>query len=375
MKVALFYTSIGSGHFSAAKAIYNAAYEKHPNWSLAWYDALPHSKNRSVLPDVLSALSLTAFPSFYNWSWQTGSLKWFFEFIRRLPFIQSKVFNLIEKDQPDAVICTHALPCAVLAGKQNRGYSFPLIAVSTDFQVHPYWPVTGIDAFAVASDEAVKTLIERGMQPERIIKTGIPIRQEPSRLQKAVAVAETKPAVGEPFHVLLIAGGRQIGPYLPVRPLVGKLLHSLAAKPLSGIHWTIIFGNDQAMYKKASVLLNGRKDITLKGFVENMSSYLSRADVVFTKPGGLALAESLSMGKPVFLLTRGAGQEAANASIVLESGAGMMASTLDMIYALLGQMLGEPETIKMLKLNARILGSPNAADQVVGIVEKCLGIK
>jgi processive 1,2-diacylglycerol beta-glucosyltransferase len=51
---------------------------------------------------------------------------------------------------------------------------------------------------------------------------------------------------------------------------------------------------------------------------------MANSDFVFTKPGGLTVAEALALKKPIVLLSAGAGQERENSNYVINSGAGIL---------------------------------------------------
>ena len=54
------------------------------------------------------------------------------------------------------------------------------------------------------------------------------------------------------------------------------------------------------------------------GFVTNMHEWMSVADLIVTKPGGLTSSEALALGKPLFILNPIPGQEMANSDFLLE---------------------------------------------------------
>jgi processive 1,2-diacylglycerol beta-glucosyltransferase len=51
---------------------------------------------------------------------------------------------------------------------------------------------------------------------------------------------------------------------------------------------------------------------------------MANSDFIFTKPGGLTVAEALALKKPLVLLSAGAGQERENTEFVVNSGSGIL---------------------------------------------------
>ena len=61
------------------------------------------------------------------------------------------------------------------AYKRLYDSAIPVMAVVTDFAVHPFWIYKNIDAYAVATPEVRSALIARGIEAARIGIDGIPV--------------------------------------------------------------------------------------------------------------------------------------------------------------------------------------------------------
>ena len=78
-----------------------------------------------------------------------------------------KIGKLIKEFTPDAIVCTQAYPCGLVADyKKSNNINKPLIAVLTDFAGHAYWLYDAVDYFVVACREAKERFI-RGSIPEK----------------------------------------------------------------------------------------------------------------------------------------------------------------------------------------------------------------
>lgn len=358
-RVLIFYSSVGSGHRSAALAIEQALRSSCVGMQIISADVFPKSRGSSVLTESLSTLSTTLAPGIYNWLWKTGSMQWAFELSTRLPWIERRVLGLVSKFAPQVIVCTQALPCAVLA----RARIGPLAAAATDFQVHPYWPASGVSTYLVANEICAAQLRRRGVPAASIFPVGIPIK------------AGLKPRQGSSdgdFRVMVMAGGGTVGPYLPLYPAVRRLVALLSAQSLPGIRWTFVFGKSERLYRQAERLLAGRPEISLYAYVENMPDLLAQTDVIVAKPGGLILAESLACGIPVVLAQRGAGQEAANAEAVLSEGAGVLALSGDEILNTVRRLALDAPFLHQLTQRARAAGKANAANEAARLVMSLL---
>ncbi len=319
-KAIIFYASIGSGHYTAALALQAALCEFGAGWQVILKDVFPARARESGLTDLLSALSTTLLARPYTWAWHSGSMAALFQFSARLSWTRQRVLAIVRREQPDVIICTHALPCAILAGERQPRAA--LLAVSTDLQVHAYWPRRGVDGYVVGSTAAAQRLAKQGAPTEKIRVLGVPVRPEYARM--ATNRREDTPQM-RPTRVLLIAGGGRNGPYLTLWPGLLRFFQSLAEQPLASVEWRLVFGSANWLRARAERMLSGRVDVTILGMTHEMPAHMQWADLVVTKPGGLTVAEALALSKPVVLLKRGAGQEFANTAILTAAGAGKLA--------------------------------------------------
>lgn len=365
-QVLIFYVSIGSGHLSAARAIQAALKLRSPEIKADVEDLFGGFRRLHRIPDALSAISTMVIPGIYDWSWRTGKMRAFFQLSVWMPGLRKRVADLLKQYQPDAVVCTHALPCAIMAQPGYQKAIPPLLAAATDFDVHPYWPVHRVDAFVVASPQAREHLIQRGYPIEKIHAYGIPVNPDFAKM-----MGDERNETGS-IRLLMLAGGGSRGPYLPIIGKVRAIMDILAAAPVPGVEWKIIFGKNDALLHQARRMLGNREDIELHSFLPDLHAHLANADLLITKSGGLALAEALALGKPLLLLQRGAGQEHANTTTVLTANAGVMLESPEDLFRLIQEFKKNPAQLEKLKSNARALGAPQAAMQTAELVEKLI---
>jgi len=87
-----------------------------------------------------------------------------------------RLVQVLERERPDAVVCTHFLPVEVLSPRRGKGrLEVPLYCVITDFTAHPFWAFPHVDRYFVASQQVADELNGHGVPAERIEVTGIPI--------------------------------------------------------------------------------------------------------------------------------------------------------------------------------------------------------
>lgn len=91
-------------------------------------------------------------------------------------------------------------------------------------------------------------------------------------------------------------------------------------------------------------------------------------DIVISKPGGLTSSEVLSKGKPLIVIDPIPGQEQRNCEYLLEAGAALrLFEVEDAPYKIESLLADTPRRMRMAQ-NARALGRPQAAAEIVADV-------
>ena len=91
-------------------------------------------------------------------------------------FTAGNLRSLIERERPDVIVCTHAFPSGAMA-EYKRVYDDapPVVGIVTDFAVHAFWIHDNIEGYCVATEAMRNIMIARGVSPERVAVTGIPV--------------------------------------------------------------------------------------------------------------------------------------------------------------------------------------------------------
>jgi len=280
-------------------------------------------------------------------------------------FTAGNLRPLIESERPDAVVCTHAFPCGAMA-EYKRMYDDapPVAGIVTDYAVHAFWIHRNIDAYVVASDALREVMIARGIAPERVVASGIPVSPEfaPGRESRA-ALRERLGLPQDRAIALLMGGGLGIGP-------LERVMHSLDAveTPLAVV---VVAGRNaraEARVRKAAQSVG--YPVRALRFVDNVYDYMHAADAFVTKPGGLSLAEALVARVPVVLFKPLPGQEERNARILCEAGAAVRARRVDELPAVLAGMLADPALRARSIAAGERLARPNAAAEAAATIAR-----
>ena len=316
-KVQIFYASIGSGHLSAARSIAQAISSLDASIQIELRDIFRQNRANVLLQETFSFIPSLLFPNLYTFVWRHGTFKWGYKIITRTGPLKVDIIKAVETFSPDLIICTHTFPCTVISHWRKTQASPPLMAVATDQFLHPYWSTDQVDAFIVPNEAMINKLIRRGLEREKIHNFGIPV----SILKNLKHLKKTKkPNV----QAIVLAGSFRVAPYLVIHPRIYQLINFIKLNEFNNIDWCLVFGDAKRLYSYAQTALGSSHNVTLFKFPQNMQELIALSDIVFTKPGGLTVAEALAYKKPIVLLTSGAGQERENTNFVVQSGAGIL---------------------------------------------------
>lgn len=254
---------------------------------------------------------------------------------------------------PDAVLCTHFLPLELLGLlRKNARTARPFVCtIVTDFEAHALWMDACVDVYCVAAEETRARLVARGVAPENIVVTGIPISAKFSSRPDAKAVRKTHGLRDDLPVMLVLGGGFGMGP-------VAKILAELDAA--AGQFQTVVVAGRNEKLRRELAARDHKHPTRVLGFSSDMHQLMAIAQLIITKPGGLTTSEALAMGKPLFILNPIPGQEAANSDFLLEHGAAAKANRVEDLPFRIEQLTGSKKLSEMTRA-ARALGRPQAA--------------
>jgi processive 1,2-diacylglycerol beta-glucosyltransferase len=280
-------------------------------------------------------------------------------------FTAGNLRPLLVRERPDVVVCTHAFPCGAMAEyKRLFDDAPPVVGIVTDFAVHAFWIHHNIDAYAVASEAVRDVMIDRGIAPERIAASGIPVRPEfaPSR-ESRDALRERLDLPRDRRVVLMMGGGLGIGP-------LERMMRSLETMslPLAAV---IITGRNARSERRVRAAAERISyPVRALRFIDNVYDYMHAADAFVTKPGGLSTAEALVAGVPMVLCRPLPGQEERNARVLSEAGAALRARNVRELPGTLETILRDSGPRARMAASAKRLARPGAAGEAASMIAR-----
>ena len=374
--------SIGGGHVAAARALQAAFAERTAEVThvdLLDYTTLPFRRlYRQAYFDLVRSA-----PEFVDWlgkrldrtpseqKTQQEKLR-----ARLARLISLQLPRLINRYRPDVVVHTHFSAPEVLSSRLSpdvlrRSNREPIsqAVVITDFFAHSFWLQPQVARYFVASEEVAVHLRACGVPPEHVTVSGIPIDLRFSSLESKQAARQALHYPLERDILLLMAGG------LDERPLRTLL------KELTALRWpltaVVVCGRSPELLDVATRAVgeaDGLVTFELVGFTSEVPRYMSAADLLVGKPGGLTSSEALAAGLPFAVVQPYPLQEEANTSYLLEHGAALRIEPLSVFDYKVRRFFETPALREQMAAAARALGKPAAAQVVADTVLKDLGV-
>jgi processive 1,2-diacylglycerol beta-glucosyltransferase len=96
-----------------------------------------------------------------------------------------------------------------------------------------------------------------------------------------------------------------------------------------------------------------------------MDELMTASDLVVGKPGGLTTSEALAKGLVFVIVNPIPGQEERNSDHLLEAAVAIRCNNLPALSYKLDRLLADPARFSNMQANARRMGRPNAAKDIV----------
>lgn len=369
--ILILHASVGLGHRRAAEALGSAF--AHRQAETVWVeDTLAYGGPifRQLYASSYSGLSEKApaiWAHFYRRSDEietqlTAALR---TLVSRLGV--TELDALIDERKPDAIVCTHFLPVDLLIQERRRGRKIPpLFCVVTDYTGHVFWAYPDVDHYFVATSMTKWMFVQRGVPPDRITVTGIPV--DPALADpKDRAMVRQALNLGDGPVIVLFGSGLTVK---RVRQVVTDLLYS----EVHG-HLVVIAGRTtQLVDGLRNLSRHGRLNLTVLGFIDNVDDYVAASDLVIAKAGGLIVSEVLARGRPLVVVDPIPGQEEWNADHVVSVSAGVQVRLGQMVPRVVENLLTNTAHREVLEEGARRAGRPRAAltiaEEVLDVVAR-----
>jgi 1,2-diacylglycerol 3-beta-galactosyltransferase len=313
----------GGGHRAAARAIEAALNQRYPGEFTSelvdcWKDYTPFPLN--TMPEVYTPWINSSPESYSALFWlndQVLSARNSSRLYSRQMFPRMR--KLYAEHPADMIVCVHSVFVrpAVYAARRLKMRQ-PFVTVITDYA----WPTVlwydrQVDRCLVPTPPAWDRGLKLGLKPEQMRLTGSPVHPKFTAVRQTRA--EAKRALGWENGlpvVLMVGGGAGMGPLI-------KTAQAIDEKNLP-IQQVVIAGRNAKMKAKLDAI-QWRGEMRVYGFVDNMETFMTAADLLITKAGPATITEAAIVGLPMVISGAIPFQETPNTRYVVQQGAGVSA--------------------------------------------------
>ncbi len=364
MKILLFYANAGHGHKQVAQVI-AAEFKKRglTDHEVKLFDALDFTPAffRKSYPAVYQ-YAVKNIPGLWGWFYETLDKINFYRWLHPLRSLHNRLMalrllDLVRKEKPDAILCTHFLSSEFFANARRKGeITAKVIAVITDFLPHTFWVTKGMDLYWVMGEEGARELEHRGIPESRIRAAGIPVAPvfRPKGIKNEIrAKWGFSP---ERLTLLMTSGSFGLGPQ-------EQMLDALA--PFKDrIQCFVVCGNNNGL-KLILEKKNFPFSVKIFGFIDFMADLMEASDLIIAKSGGSTTTEALTKEVPMIVIDPIPGQETRNADVLKSRNAAFIMNQPAQLKTIIQAILNNPEILEAKKTEIRRLAKPEAAKDLV----------
>ena len=366
-KVLIFYGSYGGGHLSAARSIKEYIDNHYVDTQTEMVDCVEYA-NKYI--NKLTVKTYDKLSQKAPWAWKRVYFSSDAGFLSKFSNLSNKILaiklaKLINKISPDYIISAHPFSSQMCARlKKKNSISAPVSTVMTDFHIHNQWLVKYeyINSFFVANNQMKNDLIKHGIKEEKIFVTGIPLSEKFLKEYNKEDIFNEYSLDSSKFNILFFGSGENHFGKEKTKEVFNILLKNFPDYQLIAVA-----GRNKEIKSLFDELLEqsgNNKNVRVFGFTKQVPEFMSIADVVITKPGGLTSTESLVSGLPIIVLNPIPGQEEQNAKFLEDSGVAVWSKKNEDLEKVITSSLNNLEKLKEMKEKTKLFSNKNSTRDI-----------
>jgi processive 1,2-diacylglycerol beta-glucosyltransferase len=368
-RVLILSATSGNGHVRAAQALEKAFRQCAEPVDVKHIDALQYTSPmfRNLYSRAYLRLVNNA-PHVLGYVYDAADKPWRAE-NRRLAFDRLNALPLIRQIvdyEADLIVCTHFMPAEIvswlLAKKRVQAKHAVIV---TDFDAHAMWLTRNYDVYFAAMEETREHLVSMGLERNKIEVTGIPIDPVFAEIKDKREMRLKYGLSPDRTVVMLSAGGFGVGNMEALLEQLCAVRHPLQVLAMCG--------QNQRLYADVTKLAGAHAEqhpgsqtiITPVSFTKTIDEYMSAADMIVGKPGGLTTCEALAKSLVFVIVNPIPGQEERNSDHLLEESCAIRCNNLPALAYKIDRLLDDQSKFAELSKNAQRLARPHAATEIV----------
>lgn len=359
--VLIFSASYGGGHRRVSYAVEAAMASLDKGIKtqvIDLFEVISPSINKFTLYSYVTTMRKA--PYLYGWAYESSynlslnnSLN---QMISKIGLV--KLQGLLENFNPKVILSTYPTYGGMLSEVKRKGLSNIIsTVVITDFVAHSQWIHPHVDQYFVPSVEVKYHLIKKGISPETIQITGIPISMEFLLPVDRIEVLKEYGLRDNAPVILVMAGifGMTRG-VIEICEAIKELSMDMQA--------VVLCGNDKNLFNKLKSACSERGDIKPIFGQVDVHKLMNIASLLISKSGGITVSEALAKELPLLIYKPLLGQEYHNTVFLSKTGAGIIVNNRSELKNILKFLLADKGYLNQMKEATRLIKKPEASMDV-----------
>ncbi len=320
MKVLILTCSTGGGHNSAASAICEY-FEKNGCEcdTVNALDFLPKARAELISRGHVLAYKYT--PKLYGMGYRISELTPQNRMYEQNAKGADELCRVLFSGSYDVVISVHVFAAMMMTELRiNREINIPSFFVATDYTCSPGVSEIVADRYFIPHEKLREEFVGQGLPSDRIVASGIPVREEFCRKSDKAAARRALGMSEEGRLLLMCCGSMGCGPIRSMALRIGELLGDNDSL-------VIICGSNHQLEKELEFFTSDDIRIKICGFTDKMSLYMDAADLIITKAGGLSSTEAVMKRLPILYIDAVPGCESRNIEFMTGNAYALEAET------------------------------------------------
>ncbi|MDP2753872.1 MAG: glycosyltransferase [Nitrospirota bacterium] len=358
--ILIFSASYGGGHRRVSHAVETAIFSLDKGIKTRIIDLF------EVISPLINKFNLYSYvttmrkaPYLYGWAYELSYDLPLNNFLNRMisKIGLEKLKGLLRDISPRGILSTYP-SYGMLSELKRKGLANIISAVViTDFVAHSQWIHPHVDQYFVPSAEVKYHLIKKGILPETVQITGIPISMEFLQPVDRDEVFRKYDVIDDVPVILVMAGifGMTRG--------VTEICVAIEELAID-VQAVVLCGNDKKLFSKLTDTFSDKGIIKPIFGQVDVHKLMVIASLLISKSGGITVSEALAKELPVLIYKPLPGQEYHNAVFLSKTEAGIIIKNKKELKNILRFLLADKKYLNKMKEASRIIKKPEAAMDV-----------
>lgn len=275
-----------------------------------------------------------------------------------------KLYHYIVDNGYDTIVMPHLFPAEALTYMLRKHGCRPDIRtyfVGTDYTCIPFTEETEADYYFIAHEELTEEYVKKGIAPEKLVPTGIPVSDRFRSLPSREEARESLGMNPEGHCILVMTGSMGYGK-------IENLVRALVSRMDGGDNVYILGGSNEKLKARLREAYREDPRVRVLDYTDRTAEYLAAADLLFTKPGGLTSTEAAVAGIPLAHTRPIPGCEDCNQAFYNAHGMSLSADSEEKLVEAAMELLSQPKACRQMIERQHQVINGNAARDICDFI-------